>query len=96
MATHAVTPKGQVTIPKEVREKCGFQPGTIVAIEAHDGFATIRAQRLIDADQAWFWSSEWQEKEREADEDIAAGRVSRWYGDVKELVADLRKGDLDG
>lgn len=28
----------------------------------------------IDPDQAWFWTDEWQQKEREADEDIAAGR----------------------
>jgi hypothetical protein len=25
-------------------------------------------------DQAWFWTSEWQAREREADEDLAAGR----------------------
>ena len=25
--------------------------------------------------QAWFWSERWQQMEREADEDIAAGRV---------------------
>ena len=28
----------------------------------------------IDPDQAWFWTPEWQAKEREADADIAAGR----------------------
>lgn len=29
---------------------------------------------LIDPDQAWFWTEQWQAGEREADEDIAAGR----------------------
>lgn len=33
-----------------------------------------------DPDQAWFWTPEWQAKEREADEDIKAGRV---YGPFK-------------
>jgi hypothetical protein len=28
------------------------------------------------ADQAWFWTPEWQAGEREADEDIAAGRTT--------------------
>lgn len=28
-----------------------------------------------DPDQAWFWTDEWQAKEREAQEDIDAGRV---------------------
>lgn len=30
---------------------------------------------LDDDDQSWFWTPEWQEAEKEADEDIAAGRV---------------------
>ena len=25
--------------------------------------------------QAWFWSERWQQMEREADEDFAAGRI---------------------
>ena len=29
----------------------------------------------MPADQAWFWSQRWQQMEREADEDIAAGRT---------------------
>jgi hypothetical protein len=33
-----------------------------------------RVDALEAADQAWFWTAEWQEGEREADEDIAAGR----------------------
>jgi hypothetical protein len=32
---------------------------------------------LIDARQAWFWEPAWQAREREADADLAAGRVTR-------------------
>ena len=35
----------------------------------------------IDPDQAWFWTPEWQEKEREADADKAAGRAERFESD---------------
>src|SRR5438045_6764545 len=28
--------------------------------------------------QAWFWTPEWQEGEREADEDLAAGRTTKF------------------
>ncbi|MDR7087602.1 hypothetical protein J2X11_002441 [Aeromicrobium panaciterrae] len=31
--------------------------------------------KLIPADQAWFWSEPWQRGEREASDDLAAGRV---------------------
>ena len=42
----------------------------------------------IPADQAWFWTEEWQKGEREVDEDIAAGRVKR-FDSVEELFEDL-------
>jgi hypothetical protein len=32
----------------------------------------------VDPEQSWFWSSQWQQGEREADEDIRAGRVERF------------------
>lgn len=38
--------------------------------------------------QLWFWTPEWQEMEREADEDIAAGRVAR-FDSFDEFAADL-------
>jgi hypothetical protein len=34
-----------------------------------------------DPDQAWFWTPEWQAGEREADEDLAAGRFTRFNSD---------------
>jgi hypothetical protein len=30
----------------------------------------------VPADQAWFWTDRWQQMEREADSDIAAGRTT--------------------
>jgi hypothetical protein len=30
-----------------------------------------------DPEQAWFWTDEWQDGERRASEDIAAGRITR-------------------
>jgi hypothetical protein len=30
----------------------------------------------VPAEQAWFWTNEWQAKEREADENLAAGHVT--------------------
>jgi hypothetical protein len=44
----------------------------------------------IDPDQAWFWTPEWQAKEREADADKAAGRGTRYHSD-EEFVAALRE-----
>lgn len=41
----------------------------------------------IDPEQAWFWTLEWQAKEREADEDLAAGRFTRYERDEEFLAA---------
>jgi hypothetical protein len=51
---------------------------------AVDGAAVLLeeiATGRIDPDQAWFWTREWQQKEREADDDLAAGRASRYDSD---------------
>jgi AbrB family looped-hinge helix DNA binding protein len=45
---------------------------------------------LIDADQAWWWLESWQKREREAESDIRAGRVSGPFDSVEELIHDLR------
>jgi hypothetical protein len=34
-----------------------------------------------DPDQAWFWRPEWQAGERAADEDLVAGRATRYESD---------------
>ena len=44
---------------------------------------------LIPKDQLWFWTPEWQRKEREADEDIAQGRVKE-SASIDELLKDLK------
>jgi hypothetical protein len=46
-----------------------------------------------DADQAWFWSPQWQAAEREAEADLAAGRVER-FDSAEALLASLAS--LDG
>ncbi len=50
----------------------------------------------IDPDQAWFWTSEWQRGEREAEADKAAGNAVRYYSDEDFLTAlDERAGSSD-
>jgi antitoxin MazE len=42
----------------------------------------------VDADQRWFWTERWQAMEREADADIANGRVVRTES-VGDLLTEL-------
>jgi hypothetical protein len=53
-----------------------------------DGVIELRPWTAIDASQAWFWTERWQRMEREADADIAAGRVVT-YDDAEALLQSL-------
>ncbi len=47
--TSRISAKGQVTIPKQVREGIGLQPGDYVAYELHDGVVILRKAEPFDA-----------------------------------------------
>jgi hypothetical protein len=42
----------------------------------------------LNPDQAWFWTEEWQAKEREADADEAAGRMI-FHASTEEFLTSL-------
>jgi len=48
--------------------------------------------RGIGDDQAWFLSTDWQAKEREADDDIAAGRT-KIFDNFEDFLAELDEDD---
>src|SRR5664280_1236548 len=47
----------------------------------------------LNPDQAWFWTEEWQAKEREADADEAAGRTT-FHASDEEFDAALDAGQV--
>lgn len=81
MARAVLRAKGQVTLPSEVRKALHIDEGDDISFEVTDDGVRMRGLKSIRADQAWFWTPEWQAKEREADEEIAAGRVTRYMND---------------
>ncbi|MDY7018686.1 MAG: AbrB/MazE/SpoVT family DNA-binding domain-containing protein [Chloroflexota bacterium] len=85
-----VTRHGQITLPVSVRKELGVEEGDLVEIEVIDEKAVLMPKKLVDKNQAYFWTKRWQEGEREADEDIRAGRV-RNFDSVEELVEDLEQ-----
>ncbi|GAH27658.1 unnamed protein product, partial [marine sediment metagenome] len=44
-----------------------------------------------DPDQAWWWTEEWQKKEREAEKDIREGRLHGPFESVKEFKDSIEK-----
>jgi len=84
-----LTRNGQITIPASVRKELGVEEGDLVEIEVVDEKAVLIPKRLVDKNQAYFWTKKWQDAEKEADEDIRAGRI-KVFDSVEELIKDLK------
>jgi AbrB family looped-hinge helix DNA binding protein len=85
-----VTRHGQITLPSSIRKVLGIEEGDLIEIEVRGERAVLVPKKLVDKSQAYFWTKSWQDREREADEDIRAGRV-RAFDSVEELIKDLEQ-----
>ena len=81
--------KRQVTIPHRISSALRLKKGDHMLLRLVGGRVEMIPVSLIPKDQLWFWTPEWQKKEREADEDIAQGRVKE-FSTVEELLKDLK------
>ena len=83
-----VTRGGQVTIPAALRRAAGIEVGDYLEVQVVDDRLVLSPKQVIDKSQAYFWTEAWQAGEREAQDDLAAGRVAR-FRTLEELIADL-------
>lgn len=56
--------------------------------DVQHAFPWLAVSSSRPADQAWFWTPEWQEGEREADEQIAAGQTTH-FDSTEDFLAAL-------
>lgn len=82
--------RGLLALPADVRKRYLLdRPGAQVEItEREDGVLELRPQIAVPATQAWFWTEQWQEREREADADLTAGRFTD-TADAESFLAEL-------
>jgi antitoxin MazE len=84
-----IGPKHQVTIPQEIFTRLRLEVGDYLDVQATDQGILMIPKKLIPKDQEWFYSKEWQEKEREADAAIARGEVSGLFETVEAVMEHL-------
>ena len=85
-----LTRNGQITLPAPARRALRVEEGDYVEVRVTEDSIVLTPKKLVDKSQAYFWSSEWQAAEREANDDIAAGRIHEAQ-DVEALIAKLDK-----
>lgn len=88
VALTKLTRNGQITLPAPARRALNVEEGDYVEVHVTEDSIILTPKKLVDKSQAYFWSNRWQEAEREASEDISAGRVHEAH-DVEDLIAKL-------
>ncbi|HAM88608.1 MAG: Transcriptional regulator, AbrB family [Candidatus Falkowbacteria bacterium GW2011_GWC2_38_22] len=80
----------QITLPGNIRKKMNVSEGDFVNATIDNlGGINIRPVKMIDPSQAYYWTKEWQQAEKEADDDIKNGRVSGPFKNAKEVIHHL-------
>ncbi len=65
--------KNQLTIPRQISRALRLKKGDHLLLRLVEGRIEMIPATLIPKDQLWFWTPEWQKKEREVDEALARG-----------------------
>lgn len=93
----SVQARGVVALPAELRRRYHLdEPGAQVEfVERADGVIELHPAIAVSADQAWFWEQRWQQREREVDDHVAAGRVIS-HDSVDEFIGHLDRLDEQG
>ncbi len=81
----------QVTIPQDLRKKLKLSVGDYVEADVENGKIVIRPVKVVRPDEEYFFTKEWQDKEAEADGDIAEGRVLGPFESAKAGIRVLKK-----
>jgi len=80
---------GQITLPTSVRRQARLKEGDLLEVLVEDdGSLRLVPKIAIDRSQAYFWTERWQQGEREAEEDLHAGRFKQ-FANMDELIHDL-------
>ncbi|MBM3241458.1 AbrB/MazE/SpoVT family DNA-binding domain-containing protein [Candidatus Poribacteria bacterium] len=89
--------KGQLTLPSLFRKALGLKAGDYFEVNFQDNVIVLKPckpmPKDIPADEAWYWTEEWQEKEHRARRDIHEGRVKS-FDNIDDFIKDLRTGLL--
>jgi antitoxin MazE len=86
----SVKQKSQVTIPQPIMEKIKLSIGDKLEIFVQDNQIVLKPVIMIPKEQSWFFSKEWQEKEKRVEEDIQTGKIVS-VSSTQELFDELKK-----
>jgi len=84
-----ISAKGQVALPKDVRNKLGIKAGDQFRVEVSGAKIVLTPVVTVPKEQAWFWTDE-VPKVRASEEDHEKGNF-KTYKEVNKLLGDLKE-----
>ncbi len=84
-----VGPKYQVIIPRRISKALKLKRGDHLVMRLVDQRVEMVPVALIPRDQLWYWTPEWQAKEREVDEALGRGEFKE-ASSIDELLKELK------
>lgn len=91
MSAVKIGPKHQITIPKEVFSSLNLEVGDFLDTRVQDNTIVLIPKKLVAKDQEWFWTKDWQEREKETDEAIAKGEIVGPFSTAADALSALKK-----
>ena len=80
----------QITLPTALRKTLKIAEGDYLEVEKQDSELILKPVKMIHPDEAYFYSKEWQEGEKRADEDIRKGEVLGPFTKIKDGLKVLK------
>ena len=80
----------QITIPQSLRRLVRLVVGDYVEVDIQGDTLVIRPVKVVHPDQEYFFTKEWQEKEAEAEQDIAEGNVVGPFENARDALKALK------
>ena len=82
----------EVRFPALMARRLKLRPGTPLAVFSWDHTVSLVPMSRIPKSQRYFYTEEWQKKEREADEAIRSKKIFGPFSDAASTIRALRRG----
>jgi antitoxin component of MazEF toxin-antitoxin module len=92
MPTVKLSARHKVRLPAEAVRALRLRKGTQLDVHVTDDAVVLVPSSRVPKGQRYFWTQEWQKKEREADEAISRGEVLGPFQDAGAAAASRRPG----
>ena len=82
--------QSHLTVPQKLQQALDIKKGDLFQVEIIDNTYVLRPLQPVNPTQSWFWSKNWQKKEKQADKELKEKKYKK-FKNAKDLIKDLNK-----